>query len=83
MKMRLLQYVEVKNIFIKGDNFNSIRPFKKQAKLDMLDLLTYMDSVLMLFHVGFPLTWSLPRSKSSDMVVQVTHEQLKWTLLVK
>jgi len=56
MKMRLLQYLEVKNIFIKGDNFNSIRPFKKQAKLDMLDLLTYMDSVLMLFHVGFPLT---------------------------
>jgi hypothetical protein len=83
MKIRLLQYLEVKNIFIKGDNFNSIGSFKKQAKLDMLDLLTYMDFVLMLFHVAFPLAWSLPRSKSCDTFVQVMHEQLKWTLLVK
>lgn len=48
----------------------------------MTDRLTYMDSVLMLFHVD-PLMWFLPRSKSCDTVVQVLHEQLKWTLLVK
>ena len=81
MMIRLLQYLEIKNIFIKGDNFNSIQFFKKQAKLDMPDLLIYMDSVLMLFHVDFPLVWFLPRSKSCDTVVQVTHEQLKWTLV--
>jgi len=74
---------EGKNILIKGYNFNSIWSFTKQAKSDMLDLLTYMDSVLMLFHVDFPLMWFLPRSKSCDTVVQVMHKQLKWTLLVK
>lgn len=41
-----------------------------------------MDSVLMPFQVN-PLIWYLPRSKSCDTVVQVMHEQLKQTLLVK
>jgi hypothetical protein len=48
----------------------------------MIDLLTYMDSVLMPIHVD-PLMWFLPRSESCDTVVQVMDEQLKWTLLIK
>jgi hypothetical protein len=66
MKLRLLQNLEVKNILIQGDNFNCIWSFMKQAILDTINLLTYMDFVFMLFHVDSPLRWFLPRSKSCD-----------------
>jgi hypothetical protein len=81
MKVRLLQYLVVKNILIKVEILTVYG--LSQNKLNWtIDLLTYTDSVLMPIHVD-PLMWFLPRSESCDTVVQVMDEQLKWTLLFK